>query len=1002
MNSIRVTIRYPGASAEDVELFLTKPIEEKIKGLSGLYEVSSTSSFGSSSFSITMEPLVKNLSEKIQEIKDAVNSTVLPREAEDPVFRQFNSAEKAIMDVAIFHKSIEILSPEDRAELQKYALALKDRLLVLKEISAISPQGYLRPEIQIFVKPELLKKFDIPMAQVASAISEQHVRTPLGSMKDRHESEITILGELADIDSLKEVILRSGFQGQKITLAQVADIKHGFERVTSISKVQGREAIIFNIQKGASTDILAATKAVKTFIAEFKKNNQDSPIEVMLLDDESYDVRNRLSLVASNGLIGFILIVLVLFFFLDFRSGVWVAMGIPFSLAFTLIVALLLGYTINNMTLAAIIIVIGIVVDDAIIVAETIMRRQEKGEAEGISAVEGTFDVMKPVLASVLTTCAAFIPLMFFSGRFGLLIKYIPIIVFLMLLASLIESAFILPSHMARPLPGSKWWERTFPSLSKFSNIREVWIHKTEEFYKDILLKTLQFRSLLLLSFLGVLGLCMYLYLNKMSFVMFPREESSQVSVRVTGPENVTRLEMAKLVRQVENVFLEDQRGVLVGARSSIGQSRRGGEVRENEASLRVEITPPAERSIPLREILKIWEEKTASLEGFQEIRFIRDRFGSGSGSPIEIEIQENSDVLRAEVAERLQSALSQHPDLLNVEIETPVLRKEFKLNLKQEEVSRLNISFAQLASTLRAYVEGSILYTLNTGEEEVDVRLTSEDTAKANISDILDLRASNQSSYLVPIQNLVEVVEGWKPANIQRINFKRSLKVYADLKPGSKLTPLEIAEQLEQEVFPQVVKGAPSTNLQFRGEVEDSRESQSDFSTSLTLVLVLIFVLLVFLFNSVTTPFLIGAIIPFGVSGVILAFWAHGMERYGFFSVIGTLGMIGVVINDSIVMLTRFEEHNFFKEGSFADRLQRIAEISATRLRPVIVTTLTTVAGLLPTAYGIGGYDSMLAEMMLAMAWGLMFATLITLFLLPCIYSFYAVSFFKSRGENP
>ena len=982
MNWLRISLRYPGASAADVESFITKPIEEKLKSISSLDTVTSTSSFSSSSFRVGFEANIPDLNEKIQEVKDAIDSVVLPREADDPVYRQFKSSEKAIIDIGIYLESEELLSIEARQRLQSYVLAFKNKMLSLPEISGVQESGYLRPELQIKVRPELLKKYDITMNQVRNSITSQNIRKPIGMMKDKSESEVTISAELDTVEALNKVIVSAGFQGQKLKLSELAKIEEGFEDRTSISKIQGREGIILNIQKSSQIDILSAQQAVVDFIENFEKNNINKDLRFVLIDDESYDVKNRLEIIGSNGLVGFVLIVIVLFLFLDFKSGIWVGMGVPFSLAFTLCGAYLFGYTINNVTLAAIIIVLGIVVDDAIIIAENIVRKLKEKTTEPIS--EAVMGIGSPVIASVLTTCAAFLPFYFFTGHFGVFVKYIPMIIFLMLFASLIESFFILPSHILSPskfldLENHKW-------LRKVSEKREKYIDWLETKYERLLKHVLGHRIIVLLTFVLLLVFSGYIVKTDLKFSMFPREESRDFRLQVTAPEDTNRNDMAKLVTEVENVFLKDKRGIVTSVRTSIGQNRRGGEVKENEASVRVEIVPPTERNISLNELLKDWEEKTAKLENFTKIKYQRGWFGSESGSPIEIEIQENNDTLRAEVVAMLKSRLEANPKLKNIELEKPVTKQEYKLIIDKAKASQLGVNFELLTTTLRAYIQGDILYTLNAGEEEVDLRFTSLDDNKDDIDKVLELTVANEENYLLPIKNIVTVVKQKKPANIQRINFKRATSIYADINKEANATPLQIAGELEKDIFPDVLKGKPSVNLFFRGEVENSRESSSDFLMSVLLALGLIYVLLVLLFDSLLTPFLIGAIIPFGVVGVVLAFWLHGFNQFGFFAVVGTLGMIGVVINDAIVLISRLKEQNM--DNSNWKRL--IAAISRTRLRAIIVTTITTVAGLFPTAYGLFGFDSMLAEMMLAMGWGLTFGMFITLVLVPCIYSFY------------
>ena len=979
-NSIRISFRYPGAAAEDVELFIVKPIEERLKGVTELEKVTSTSAFGSGTFYVEFNPKVSNLSEKIQEVKDAIDAVQLPREVDEPIYRQFKSSEKAIIDIGFYLNDVKIHTVETRQKLQSLVLAFKDKLISLPEISGVDLNGYLIPELQIMIDPVKLSQYEITLSQVQNQVLAQNIRDPIGSMKDRAESEVAIDSELNTPEKLEEVIVSAGFSGQKLKLSQVANIAYGFERNNTIRKVQGREGIILNVKKSSNVDILTAQKAVKKFVSQFQEDNGDSGIRSILIDDESYDIRNRLYLIGSNGLIGFILIVIILFAFLDFKSGVWVAMGIPFSLGFTLLGAQLIGFTINNMTLASIIIVLGIVVDDAIIVAENISRKIRNKEKSGVGS---TLEVSAPVIVSVLTTCAAFIPLYFFSGRFGLFVKYIPTVIFLMLSASLIESFLVLPSHIVHPFP---LIGRFISEENAFSRLRDKMILKAEQVFKTILEFTLRIRFVVIIAFIALLSTSAYIFKNEMKYVMFPREESRDFKLKVIAKDNLNRYEMARKIEEIENVFLDDPQGIVLSVESRIGQNRRGGEVKENEASIMVEITPPSERKKSLNQLLNEWEEKVHVFDGYEEVKVLRSRFGSDSGSPIAIEIQENNDNIRKQVVKRLIEELGQLESITNVEEEKPVSKNQFSLNIKKNKASELGVDYNAISSTLRTYIEGNILYTLNSGEEEVDVRMTSDDKYKKEIDEILKLTVANDENYLLPIKDLVEVQTGTKPANISRTNFKRAITVYADINKQTQITPLEIANIVEADILTKVLKGFPSTIVNFRGEIEDSRESQEDFSMSITLVLALIYILLVIMFESFWTPLLVAAIIPFGVVGSTFAFWTHGYTQYGFFAIIGTLGMIGVVINDSIVLINSLENANISAEG----KLEKIAYGTSQRLRAIFITTITTVAGLFPTAYGLGGYDSMLAEMMLAMGWGLLFGMFITLLLTPCLYSFY------------
>ncbi|MCB0326111.1 MAG: efflux RND transporter permease subunit [Bdellovibrionales bacterium] len=979
MDWVRFSLVYPGATAEDVELFVTKPIEKALKEVSGLYEISADSSSGSANFRITLQADLSRPEEVIQEIKNAVDRSSLPSEVEDPVYRRFSSAEKAIIDIGFYHTEKKLLDDKDRRLLQTYALAFESQILSLPEVSGLDKSGYLKPELQVFVDPSKLSSFDLSMSEVSEQIRNQHIRVPAGNMEDRFESQLSFLSELTRKEDLENTIIRGGFEGQKIRLSQIGRAHEGFEKRNSILKIQGHEGILYNIKKSSSTDILTAREAIGQFVDTFRQTHKDAAIELILIDDESTDIKNRISIIGFNGLGGFVLILLILFVFLDLSSGLWVAAGLPFSLAFTLIWTLLIGYTVNNMTLAGVIIVLGIVVDDAIIVAENVSRLRRQGMPLSEAVVQGTHSVILPVVASVLTTCAAFIPLYSFSGHFGLFVKYIPAIVFLMLAASLFESALILPGHLYQTAS----WNR--------KQKKGHWFYAFESIYQKSLNKILRYKFWVLTFFCLLLAGAYWAFDQNMKFVMFPREESREVTVRIQAKEDLTRMEMAKGIEELENMFLQDagKDGFVNSILSFVGQSRRGGQVRENEATLRIEIASPSDRDLSLKEILEKWESQIKLFSDFAEVTFLKSRWGSDSGSPIEFIVQENDDEKRKFASERAKELMLAHASISNVEIERPITKNEYQLFLNRDKVFTLGINPKNMASSLRAYVEGEILYTLNNGEEEVDVRLTSELGDKTNIDQILGLRSSNENSYLLPYSSLVKVVQKQSPISISRTNYKRTTRILADMAENSTDTPLDIAQFLENQVFPKIKAESPNTNFQFKGEIEDSRESQKDFILAVILSLALIYILLVLLYNSLSVPLLIATIIPFGAVGVIFAFLSHGMSQYGFFAVIGTLGMIGVVVNDSIVMISKLEEERKI-DPSHRMTLGQISEICSTRLRAIVVTTLTTVAGLFPTAYGWAGYDSMLAEMMLAMAWGLIFSTLITLIMVPSLYAFY------------
>ncbi len=983
---LRIYASYPGATAEEVEHFVTRELEDAVRGIDGVYRFHSTASQGNTSVTVELEADNPNKDETVAEIRNAVLDARLPEDVRDaPSVRLWKTSKKAIIDIALIHKEVDMLDAESRRLLQKYARALEDQLMSLKQVNSVRRRGFLSEAIEINVDPAKMSKYKIPLNNIIRVIRENHARQPAGNIEAKDEPKVTISAQLDSVEKLNSLYVQAGFAGQAISLSEIAEVTQDFGITKQISRVNGRGAVILNVVKSSSAGILEALaeveKTVNTFINVHTKG---LPIEIVLLDDESIDVRNRLSIIAVNGSIGFTLVVIALFIFLSKRGGFWVALGIPFTICFTMAGCAMIGYTINNITLAAVIIVMGIVADDAIVIAENIIRRARSGLDSRQAAVRGTAEMFMPIWASIITTCVAFIPLYFFSGRFGRLNHFMPTVIFLMLGASLLEALFILPGHMHMKLPniaglfGRKKSEAIKPN--------EHWFDKAEDRYGRLLEKVLPHKYLVFAAFILLLVFSGWIVKKKMKFVMFPREETREISISCNAAADSDRFATAAIAKRAEAILEPHLGKEVIGYRTEIARSRHGRDVEENRFRIRTEIVAKEDRDISADELSALWKEKIEKIDGLDEVTVQKSHWGHSSGSAIEVVVSENDDRLRHRAADRLAELMKEHAALDNVEIDRPMMIKEYKIDFKREKLKRLSISPSNITATFRAALAGRVLYELPDGDEEIEVRLSISRDAKTSIEELLDVPVENNRDYLVPLRDVVSMEETETPNSISRQDGKRTTTVYADLKPEAKLTPLEIAAEMESDIFPRVVNTQPTTTLAFSGEIYDSRESKNDFRNAILMVVLLIFAILALLFNSVTKPLIIMLAIPFGVVGVVLAFLLHGKVLFGFFAAIGCLGMTGVVVNDSIIMVTRLVRRFDPSKKENIDR--SIARIAQTRLKAVMLTTITTVSAILPTAYGFAGYDAMLSEMMLAMAWGLIFGTLITLLLVPCLYS--------------
>ncbi len=997
LDFVRITTLYPGASAGEVEYFITRPIEKELKSVSGIVKIESTSSEGTSSIVVEMDEDEGARDTVITEIRNTVYSVNLPDEVDElPEIRQFKTSRKAIIDIGLYFEDSPYLTIDKRKKLQHHAQILEQRFLMLPEINSINRRGYLQEEFQILLDPGRLVSYRIPINTVIEEIKKTSVRRPAGSLESVDEERVTLDAELDTVKEFESLIVQGGFDGRFIRLSDIARIRDGFEKSTGFLKINGREAVVLNAVKNSAADIISSVDSVKREIDLFKKSlPEGSSLRIVHLDDESRDVRNRLSIIGYNGAIGFILILIVLFLFLNFRAGFWVAMGIPFTFCFSMVFAGYFGYTINNMTLAAVIIAMGMIVDDAIVVSENVMRLQASGVPLHRAVVEGTHSVLSPITASILTTIAAFLPLLAFEGRLSILAGSIPPIVSIMLAGSFIESIIILPGHLHLALP--PWLGRIFSFPARiFQKGREKkslppagdhWFYAVEEWYSRLLSRMLKHRIFILLFFIIFTAGALMLFRTQMHFALFPREETTEIFMNAEAPPGSRKYKTAKMAEQIEALFIPYLGKEVIGFRTYVGQKRFRGTDRENMVYLRVELVPADKREKSLKKLTAEWNREVEKIKGFNYVRFAQHRFGSSSGSPIEVIVHQDDQVTGNRVADKLAASMKAMRGVKNVEIDKPYPSPEYRVSLNNELVRKLEVSAKDIGTALRTGLEGTILYKLLLGTEEKNVKITFPDREKGKINSVLNIPVRNREDYMVPLSSLVRMEKTPSPVEIKRLDHRRILRIYADLDEGVRRTPLDVADELERDVFPELSSDYPGTFFSYDGEIKLSRESSGVFAFSIGMVLFLIYIVLAMQFNSLHKPLMVmTAIIP-AAAWVFVVFWLHGMSTYGFFGVVGILGLSGVVVNDAVILLNRLAGgYGEFGDRESSDR--EIAGITSTRLRAVLLTTITTVVALFPTAYGFAGYDSMLAEMMLALAWGLIFGTLVTLVLIPALFS--------------
>lgn len=1046
-NRIVVSAMYPGASAQEMEDFIARPLETELKGIDGIDEMTTTVNTGSATVALDISPDVDDFNETVNEVRTAVANADLPDDMQsDPVVRYFKTSQRAVLDVYIYDTNQYRIKNSQRDTLQTHARNLADRLLSLPQVSDVNYNGLQNYRYVISLDPRKLERHQVSISQVSTALRNNHIRLPLGSLEmngkktparpssspatpprtanaqkvdnsqtkapgktsprmgffESSETKLTLDADLLTIDEIRNIIVRGNFEGQMVRVKDLARVYTEYEKESTLHKINGFEAIQITITKSGAYGILEAVDEVKKTVSEFQETTLgNTSIKAITSDDESLSIRNRLSFIAANGAMGFFLVLVILFIFLNFKSGFWVAMGIPFSFGVTMILASLMGFTINNITLSAVIIVMGMIVDDAIVVSENITRMKEQGYDDKEAVVTGTAYVLLPIIGSIVTTCIAFIPVLNFQGRMGLMVRNIPPIIFMILGASLFESIFLLPSHLQMHIPRNlrvifslgtlplieKYFARRKEKSKKKSAAAEHahWFYRVENWYEKVLRVVLHHRLLLFISFLGLLLLSGWIFVNKMRYVMFPRTESTEIFIRGETAPGMKRDATEAKVREIE-VFLDPYVGKeALDYVTYIARGRFGMQSTENTFQIIINLVDKEKRRKSAAQIISEIQSSISNTSGFYKVNTTTMRFGPSSGSALDIAVTGNPQE-RLMAVSALLDYMARDNRFVNPEVEEVMLNSEYRIHLKRDEINRLGISPVHISEAFKTIAGGSRLYTDLNDDEEIDYILEIDTNRVQSLKEILAVPVANSAGYLVPLAQLVSVDLTNTPATLSRLNGRQYSMIHSDLNKASRITPLEAASLLEQGIFKELMKKYPSVNMLFQGEVKDSREAGDTFKLAIIAVIVMIYLILALIFNSLTRPLIIMLIIPFGVVGIILAFRMHGMLEYGFFAGIGALGLTGVVINDSIVMIDKLDKE-FKNQHHHSHLVDKVSAISKTRLRAVLLTTLTTVAGLMPTAYGVFGYDAMLAEMMLGLSWGLIFGTTITLLLVPAIY---------------
>ena len=987
---LAVTTAYPGASPEDVEKSVTNVIEKELLSVSGIKEITSTSREGISSIIVTLEADLKDVTTVKNDVRNAVNRVKsFPEEVTDlPQVVDFNITEFPIITINIDGAN------SDYALARQITDDLETALLKIKGVASIDKNGYLKSEIQIKVDPIKLDKYNISVNEVISAISTRNARfTVGGNNQESLEKNIVILSEFQSIDEIKDVVIKSSFDGPVIRLDDIANVFRGEEEETSITRVNGTKGFVLQIKKQDQADIIRTVKRVRERVSELQENYPDN-IDIFYTDDSSEAVENRLNIIIKNGYIGLALVLVVLGAFLSLKTAFWVAVSIPVTLLGTVFGLGLTGNTINLISLSGFILVLGIVVDDSIIIAESIHHYKSKGGDLYKNVVMGLKRVIMPVVTTIISTMLVMSSFFLMSGILGKFIYILPVVVIFALGISFLEITFALPAHL---------------STNKVEKQR-TWFIPVENFYNRFMRYALRWRYLIVPLFIALLVYTSFFAFKNIPFNLFPSRGATVIFANIEAPNGSSAAYTENIVIDVENIIVNEIGEDLDSFTSTIGSYFT------NVANIEIALTPTSDRERTAEDMEEKLTALVENVEGAEKINISLLRPGPPQGEDIEITLVAENDTQRNLAADRVEEILKSIDGVDNINRNDEIGKPRIETVLDFDEMARLGVDYQSVYRHLRTAFSGSYVtdVTIAGKEEDVRIYIGSEDYTENFIN---NTTVKNRQGNSIPMSQFSTLREIEGEPDYNHFDGDRSIKLTASIADGR---PKRKANEVNQDHYfdgdqsikmtpggvqsikrgPPPSKTAilsmalkelnapvdfPQVSIITSGGAQESIESLQDFLRAFVVAIIGIFLLLAILFNSYSQPMLVLAAVPFSLIGVVWAFYFHG-EPLSFFALTGSLALMGVIVNDSLVMVSHL---NYIKEKSAAleDKIIWIARGSRDRLRAVVLTTLTTMAGVLPLAYGIGGTDVFLQPMVLALGYGLIFGTVLTLILLPCMY---------------
>ena len=975
LDLIIVAVPYPGATPDEVEESIILPIEDSVSGITGIKKINATASENMGYIRIELQ----NDADKesvFEDVKSAVERlTTLPDEAETPQIQQ-PRIRREVLNLTLYGEA-------PARSLIEQAQMVRDSLLNHPDITQVDveqPRGF---EMTLEISSKTLQQHKLTLNQVSRIISQATLDLPGGKIQTsggdiliRTKEQRYTAADYANIPLLStdQGILRLG---------DIARISDGFEESDISSMFNGKPAEnieVYRVGKQTPTDV---SNAVRSKMQELK-SQLPSSIKMQIVNDRSLVLRDRINLLMKNLWLGLGLVFLTLALFLRIDLSFWIMMGIPISFAGALIAMPSLDTTINMISLFAFILVLGIVVDDAIVVGENIFAHQEMGKSPLKAAIDGAIEIGPPVLITILTTIAAFIPIYFIPGVTGNIFVNIPNVLIVVLLFSLIEAMLILPGHLSHLNRVISFFLAPLGKLLEkprhYFSSGLMWFSNKP--YRKILGKCIAYRYAIFALGIIFILLCVGLVFGgHLRFTFFPKIDRDMLSINARmpfgTPVSVSREIEGKMLRSAGDLLREYEveagHPVHEGIYSNVG--RKGG----HNTSVRVYLKPLDERGFASVEFSRRWRKSMGEIPGIEALN-VRARHSMGSNYDIDLQLSHPDPTLLTSIVEQLKEDFAEYPGISNIEDSTEDGKSEVQLRLSPAG-STLGLSSQDLTQQVRAAFQGVAVFKFLRGSDEVNLKLRLPFDERRYMRDLEDLVILAPGGERLPLRQVAELKYGQSYSSIRRVDSRRIISVRALVDSGISNTG-QVKRSLEQELLPQIMAKYPQLQYTFEGAHRAQTNTIAGIRQGGIVALVLIFSLLALQFRSYLQPLIIMSAIPFGLVGAVLGHLLLGYNL-SIISVLGLVALTGIVVNDSLILVDFINRARDRGEST----IQAVLESGVRRFRPILLTTLTTFFGLLPMLFEQSLQARFLIPMAISLAFGVLFSTFVILVLTPVLY---------------